>query len=165
MDEKTTFPDHLTDAELFSLAAPAAGEPEALPRHLSQCQSCSRALQEWKASIRALAEEDVDALASRSTQQWSAAEEATMVAIRRAGRPGRGRHPLRWVVGIAASLVVIALALPARRSVPTAAILPTPAAEPALSASDRDDDALLRDVAYLARGGDTLSDPESDENL
>ena len=51
---------HLTDAELFGLAAPAAGEPEALPPHLSTCQECSRALQEWKASVRALAAEEVD---------------------------------------------------------------------------------------------------------
>jgi len=37
---------HLTDAELFALAAPATGEPEALPKHLSTCRTCSRALQE-----------------------------------------------------------------------------------------------------------------------
>ena len=38
---------HLTDAELFNLAVPPVGAPEALPRHLSEGWSCSRALHEW----------------------------------------------------------------------------------------------------------------------
>ena len=101
---------HLTDAELFGLAAPAAGEPEALPPHLSTCQECSRALQEWKASVRALAAEEVDEIESRTAAEWQEREDATMAAIRRAARPARRPHPLRWVVGIAAALTVIALA-------------------------------------------------------
>jgi hypothetical protein len=157
---------HLTDAELFGLAAPATGEPEALPPHLSTCQGCSRALQEWKASVRALAAEEVDEIERRSPAQWEAAEEATMAAIRRAARAGRPDHPLRWVVGIAASLVVIALAMPARRATPiAAAAIPTPAAEAGLSPADRVDDELLRQASYLAGGGDDGSDAESEESL
>ena len=156
---------HLTDAELFALAAPAAGEPEALPPHLSTCQICSHALQEWKASVRALAQEEVDEIERRSPAQWEARKEATMAAIRRAVRPGRGARPLRWVVGIAATLAVIALAMPARRGTPVAATVPTPAAESGLSAADRADDDLLRQASYLAGGGDDGSEAEVEESL
>jgi anti-sigma factor RsiW len=152
---------HLTDPELFALAAPASGEPEALPRHLSACQACSRALQEWKAAVRALAEEEVDEIEKRTPQEWRAAEDATMAAIRRSA-PRRTRRSWRWGVGIAASLVILALAMPwpgktdrpsAESSVGSAADDPS-----SLSAADRDDDALLREAAYLARGGDDSSD-------
>lgn len=155
--------NHLTDAELFGLAVPAAGEPEALPRHLSECQDCSRLLQEWKASVQALAEEEVDELNRRTPEQWNAAADATMAAIRRASRPGRSRHPLRWAIGIAASLLILALAIP-RRGAPAA--VPTAATEPSsLSAADREDDRLLRDVAYLAQGEDTATSPVGEESL
>jgi hypothetical protein len=156
---------HLTDAELFGLAAPAAGEPEALPPHLSTCQACSRALHEWKASVRDLAAEEVDEIERRSPAEWQAAEEATMAAIRRAARPGRRSHPLRWVVGIAATLAVIALAMPPRRGTSVAAAVPTPAAEAGLSPADRADDDLLRQASYLAGGGDEVSEVESEGSL
>ena len=155
MDIRNT--EHLSDAELFGLAAPPVGEPEALPRHLSQCQSCSRTLQEWKAAVRALAEEDLDELARRTPQAWKAAEDATMAAIRKAGRPGRRRHPMRWAIGVAASLLILVLAVPRRGHGPTTAVgvVPSPgAASAALSPADQEDDALLRDVADLAQGGD-----------
>ena len=154
MDQKTS-ESHLTDAELFGLAVPAAGEPEALPRHLSECQSCSRALQEWKASVQALAEEEVDELNRRSPEQWSAAADATRAAIHRAAKPRRGSRTLRWALGIAASLLIIALAIP-RRGVPAAGA-GSPPDSSGLSAADREDDRLLRDVAFLAQGDDTSS--------
>jgi hypothetical protein len=165
MDEDMSPESHLSDAELFGLAAPAAGEPEALPRHLLRCPACSRALREWKASVRAMADQDVDELTRRSPAQWRAAEQATMAAIRRARRPGHRSHPLRWAVGIAASVAVLALAIPARRPMPVVPALPTPPAEVALSPVDRADDALLRDAAYLAQGGDTVVDPDGEDNL
>jgi hypothetical protein len=157
---------HLSDAELFGLAAPAAGDPEALPEHLSRCQACSRALAEWKDAVRVLAEEDVDAIGRRSPEEWRAAEESTMAAIRRAGRGRRVAHPVRWALGIAASLLLVALAVPARRALTTAPRTGSAAAaseEAELSASDRADDALLRDAEFLARAGDTAGDfvPES----
>ena len=158
---------HLTDAELFGLAAPATGEPEALPAHLSSCQDCSRALQEWKASVRSLAAEEVDEIERRSPGQWQATQEATMAAIRRTARPARSGHPLRWVAGIAASLVVIALAMPPRHRAPVevAAAAPTPAAQASLSAADQADDDLLREASYLAGGGDDGSETETEESL
>ena len=162
MDEKIS-EHHLSDAEMFALAVPAAGEPEALPWHLSQCQACSRALQEWKSSVRALAEEEVDAINRRAPEQWSAAADATMARIRRAAQPGRTRGPLRWALGIAASLLILALAIPRQGRTPT-----TVSAAPdvsGLSEADREDDRLLRDVAFLAQGDDTSSVLVLEESL
>ena len=99
--DQTSSERHLTDAELFALAVPAAGEPEALPAHLSRCQDCSRALLEWKGAMRAMADEDVAELDRRSPEEWRAAEEATLSAVRRSGRMAGGRHPMRWAIGIA----------------------------------------------------------------
>lgn len=154
MDNKTA-ERHLTDADLFALAVPAAGEPEVLPRHLSECQSCSRALQEWKASVRDLAEEEVDAINRRSPEQWDAAADATMARIRQAARPARRHRSLRWAVGIAASLLILALAIP-RHGAPRATATVAPDAS-GLSAADQEDDQLLRDVAFLAQADDTGS--------
>lgn len=159
---------HLTDAELFALAAPATGEPEALPRHLSRCRDCSRALQDWKGAVRSLGEEETGEIGRRTPQDWRAAEEATMTAIRRAGRPGRQSHPLRWAVGIAAALAVIALALPARHAAPSLAAAPTPSAASSasdLAAADRADDELLRQASYLAEGGDVETDISAEGRL
>ena len=159
---------HLTDAELFALAAPATGEPEALPRHLSRCSGCSRALQDWKGAVRSLGGEETGEIDRRTDEQWRAAEQATMAAIRRAGRPGRRAHPMRWAVGIAASLVVLALALPARRPAASVAAAPTPAAESSasgLSAADQADDDLLRQASYLAEGGDVEAEPRAEGRL
>lgn len=91
-DEPNPIEKHLSDAELFALAAPAAGEPEALPEHLSRCGECARALREWKDAVRAVGEADAGELARRTPEQWRAAEEATMTAIRAAGRPARRVH-------------------------------------------------------------------------
>lgn len=155
---------HLTDAELFDLAAPASGEPEPLPGHLSQCETCSRALREWKTAMRELAKEDVAALDRRAPEEWAAAREATMSAIRRA-RPRRPMQAVRWVIGVAAALLVVALAMPRRRQIPVAAA-PAPPNDMALaSAADRDDDALLRDAEYLAQGGDDHADIALEESL
>jgi hypothetical protein len=163
--ERTTSQEHLSDAELFALAAPATGEPEALPRHLSHCQTCSRALQEWKAAVRALAEEEVGELNRRSSTEWRAAEDATMAAILRSSKPHRLRRPLRWAIGIAASLLIVALAMPRRSVAPASAGLAASSEEPALSDADREDDRLLRDVSFLAQGDDTSSSLLVEESL
>lgn len=140
---------HLTDDALFALALPAAGVPEALPAHLSECLACSRALSEWKNAVRDLAAEGDDAVARRSPEAWAAAEERTMRAIRRA-RVGAKTIPLKWAVAVAASLLLFVIALPIER----AAAHHSRAAATELSAQDQADDALLRDVARLSRGDD-----------
>jgi hypothetical protein len=140
---------HLTDDALFALALPAAGQPEALPAHLSDCLACSRALSEWKNAVRDLAAEGEAAIARRTPEGWAAAEQRTMQAIRRSRFAPRG-IPVRWAVGIAASILLFALALPIQRAVSHRSA----AAAPELSAQDQADDALLRDVARLSRGDD-----------
>ena len=156
-----TVSDHLSDAELLALAAPASGEPEPLPRHLLGCDACSRALQEWRNAMQEVAREDVAELETRSSEEWRSAEDATMAAIRRAG-PRRTAPAFRWAMGIAAALLLVALAMPFRR-------LAKPAAAESdmafASAADRDDDALLRDAESLAQGGDDHADLALEESL
>lgn len=150
---------HLTDDALFALAVPTAGMPEALPPHLMECAECSRALTEWKSAVRELGDRDEETLAARSAEEWGTAEDATLAAIRRAGAPGRGRvRPLRWALPLAASLLIALLLVPGR-DVPSAT---TAAADDevevaGLSAQDRADDALLRDVERLALGEETAN--------
>lgn len=148
--EHSNSASHLTDAELFGLAIPAAGIPEALPAHFSDCLACTRALQEWKVAVRDLAA-DGGAIDGRSAEEWAAAEAKTMEAIRRA-RFARRPLPWRWGVGVAASLLLFALALPVRHT--TQRARPGVPAATDLSAEDQADDALLRDVAQLSLGDD-----------
>jgi hypothetical protein len=157
---------HLDDQAFFALAAPAAGEPEALPEHLSRCSTCARVLADWKTALRNLGEDDLGAIGRRTPEQWREKEDATMAAIRRASRRRGLARPVRWAVGIAASLLLLALALPARRHpAPAAVASSTPAAEDVLPPADRADDALLRDAEFLARGGDTATEFAVEEHL
>jgi hypothetical protein len=164
-DERNENDAHLTDSELFALAAPAAGEPEALPAHLSRCRECARALREWKAAMGAVGAGDAGEIARRSDEEWRAKEEATLEAIRRAARPRRSVRAWRWALAAAASLLVAALVLSGRRPAPApaaAARATPPAAASAapssdLSAEDAADDRLLREASYLAGGGDVDS--------
>jgi hypothetical protein len=152
MELKAATP-HLTDAELFTLAAPPVGEPEALPRHLSECFRCSRALQEWKLAVREIADEETETLDRRSAAEWEALENGTIEAMRRAGLKRRA-PAVKWAVSIAASLLLAALLLPAMRRTGRDASPRPGTAVAALSAQDQKDDALLRDVARLSRGED-----------
>jgi hypothetical protein len=142
---------HLTDAELFGLALPPAGEPEALPGHLSDCGACGRALQAWKTAVRELAQEDAGPIDRRTPAEWRAAEERTLEAIRSAS--ARRPFPLRWAAGLAAAVLVAVLLLPVRASLTRGPVPAVPAGESSeLSAGDRADDRLLHDVNRMARG-------------
>lgn len=150
--EPKTVNQHLSDAELFNLAVPPVGDPEALPRHLSECLSCSRALQEWKSAVRELADEETEELDRRSAAEWESLEEKTIEAMKRAGRTRRA-PAVKWAVSIAASLLLAMLLIPARNA------RRTPAGRSAVitaafSAQDQTDDNLLRDVARLSQGED-----------
>ncbi len=138
---------HLSDEDLFALAIPAAGIPEALPSHLSDCLACTRALSAWKSAVRELAD-DAGSLDQRTAEEWTAGEDRTLEALRRT-HPGRRSRPLGWAVGIAASLLIAVLAIPLRHVVGFARTLPVDST--ALSAQDQADDALLRDVARMSR--------------
>jgi hypothetical protein len=156
---------HLTDAELFALAAPAAGEPEPLPVHLSRCADCSRALKDWTAALAQIGEDEAAPIENRSPERWNAAAESTMAGIRAAGRRGRPGRAARWALGIAATLLVVLLAAPWRQSADPEADRAASSGEAVLSAQDREDDELLRDVAYLSRGGDLAPDVLAGESL
>lgn len=150
---------HLTDAELFALAAPATGEPEALPKHLSGCRACSRALQEWKGAVRVLAEEDAGEIGRRTEEEWRAAEDATLERLKKATPARRRVHPWRWAVAIAASLLIAVLLLPSKRPAANiASASATPVATSStgddLAPADQADDDLLRQASFLAAGGD-----------
>lgn len=156
-DDRAAPTDHLSDDALFALAVPTAGVPEALPPHLMQCLACSRALTDWKSAVRDLGDRDEETLSVRSAEDWSAAEDATLAAVRRAGAPGRGRpQMLKWALPAAASLLLVLFLLPGRD------LSSRPAAPEdemaALSAQDRADDALLRDVERLAGGDETAAE-------
>jgi hypothetical protein len=140
---------HLTDDELSALAVPPTGAPEPLPAHLSACLTCSRLLAEWKSALFALGGEDEEVIAHRPAEDWRAAEDATLAAIRRAGAPGRGRaRTLKWALPAAAALLLFGLLIGERRAAAPVAFDDTAG----LSAADRADDALLRDVDRLASG-------------
>jgi hypothetical protein len=144
---------HLSDAELFTLAVPPVGEPEALPRHLSECFRCSRALQEWKLAVREIADDDMAALDRRTTAEWESLENETIAAMRRAGH--RRAPVLQWAASIAAGVLLGVLLLPAIRQAVSGGSGRTAAA--ATEAQDQKDDALLRDVARLSQGDDSGS--------
>jgi hypothetical protein len=143
---------HLTDPELFTLAVPPVGEPEALPRHLSECLECSRALQEWKSAVREAAREEIEPLERRSSAEWERLEDRTIEAMRRAGRGGR-RAAVKWAVSAAAAALLAVLLYPVIGREPSAARR-AESVTAQLSAQDQNDDALLRDVARLSRGED-----------
>jgi hypothetical protein len=145
---------HLTDADLFTLAVPPVGEPEALPRHLSECFRCSRALQEWKLAVREIADDEMEALDRRTPAEWKSLESETIAAMRRAGT-NRRAPIMQWAASIAAGLMLGVLLLPAIRKSVSGASGRTAAA--ATAAQDQKDDALLRDVARLSQGEDSGS--------
>jgi hypothetical protein len=153
-ERSTTAAEHLTDEELFALAVPPAGVPEALPRHLSECLRCSRALADWKGAVRDLGDQDEEALANRSAEEWRAVEDATLAAVSRQGAPGRGRsRRLSWALPAAAALLLGALLVTGRSG--SARIGNGSDDTASFSAQDRADDALLRDVDRLASGDET----------
>ena len=153
--ERNALAGHLTDDELFALALPPAGEPEALPAHLLKCSRCGRALQEWKNAVQELGDEEVEPVMDRSAAHWRAAEDQTLEALRRSGTRRRVRL-LPWAAALAASLILAIVLLPSRRPAQPATVSRS-AASPAseLSPLDAADDTLLREVASLSRGEDS----------
>lgn len=126
---------HLTDGELLELAAPPVSAPEAVSPHLAACPRCARQLAEWK---KAMAD-----LAGRNADPPAGFEAAVMARVRAAGLPGKSRGGvIRWAA-VAAALVAAFVLAPRVRVASIAA----PAA--AMTAADRADDQLLRDVSRL----------------
>jgi len=132
MSSLSPAPPHLTDGDLFLLAFPPSGEPGPLPPHLGECGACARRFAEWERAAREIAGRPEPA---------ADFEQAVMTRIRAlpASRSRRGRA---WGTGLAAAAALFAAFwLGPRSSSP-----PAPKAGAAIGASDRADDALLRDV-------------------
>jgi hypothetical protein len=163
-DDRELSTGHLSDDELFALSLPPTAEPEPLPPHLLECLRCSRVVADWKSALHELGEEDEAAIDRRSAEEWRIAGDATLEAIRRSGPPGRSRvRTLAWALPVAASLFLVALF--AVRG-PSARVSFDDTA--GLSAQDRADDALLRDVDRMASGDESASGwsplaPDADE--
>ncbi|HEY7863549.1 MAG TPA: hypothetical protein VIE39_07815 [Thermoanaerobaculia bacterium] len=154
MKEETRPSAHLTDEELFGLALPPTGQPEALPAHLSACRNCSRALQEWKLGVLELAGEADGALSRRTAADWDVRARETMERVRASGAPGRGGSR-QAAVGLllAAAMLLFALLAPRRPAAVAPATGDVPASASAeLSPADQEDDELLRDIQRVARG-------------
>jgi hypothetical protein len=147
---------HLTDEELFGLALPPAGEPEALPPHVLSCVRCGRALQEWKAAVIDVGEEDVAPVNARSAAEWRSAEDRTLDSLRHV-TPRRSRRSIVWAAALAAAVLVAILIAPGRqpsvKNAPAMASGSSPHSSE-MSPQDAADDALLRDVAKLSRADD-----------
>jgi hypothetical protein len=144
---------HLSDDELFALSLPPTAAPEPLPPHLLECLRCSRVVADWKSALHDLAEEDEAAINRRPPEDWRTAGDATLDAIRRSGPPGRSRvRTLVWALPVAASLFLVAVFAVRRPSAPVSFDDTA-----GLSAQDRADDALLRDVDRMASGDESAA--------
>jgi hypothetical protein len=164
MTQPTRPTAHLSDEELFALALPPAGQPEALPAHLSLCRVCSRALSEWKQAVGELGGEADSEMARRSTADWEARAKETMDRVRASGAPGR-RGSRQALVGLllAASMLLFALLAPRRPD--TAVSAPDTTASSELSPADQEDDDLLRDIQRVARGEELWNPLPADDTL
>jgi hypothetical protein len=108
---------------------------------------------DWKSALHDLAEEDEAAIDRRSPEDWRIAGDATLEAIRRSGPPGRSRvRTLAWALPVAASLFLVAVFAVRRPSAPVSFDDTA-----GLSAQDRADDALLRDVDQMASGDESAA--------
>jgi len=135
---------HLGDEDFFLLAFPPAGEPEGLPPHLSRCEECRRRFAEWERSAREMA--------GRPETPEADFERAVMARIRRLPAPRRRGTRRAWAAGLAAA-ACLAAAFWAGTRVSAPADRPGDAAV-SMSAGDRADDALLRDVSRLVEEED-----------
>jgi ferric-dicitrate binding protein FerR (iron transport regulator) len=127
---------HLGPEDFFLIAFPPAGRPEGLPAHLSACEACRRRFSEWERAAREIA--------GRPESPAPDFERAVMERVRRLPAPRSRRSRRTWAAGLAAA-ACLALAFWAGTRVRT---LSVPDAD-SMSAADRADDALLRDVSRL----------------
>ena len=131
---------HLGNDDFFLLAFPPAGEPEGLPPHLSRCEECRRRFAEWERAAREIA--------GRPETPEPGFEHAVMARIRRLPAPRRRGMRRAWAGGLAAAACLVAAFWAGTRvSVPADDRADETARS--MSAADRADDALLRDVSRL----------------
>jgi anti-sigma factor RsiW len=149
--------EHLKTEDFFLLAFPPSGEPEELAPHLTGCSHCRRQFAQWRAAA--------EGFAAPASAPSPGIERSVMAKIR-SMRPLRSRRTARgWFAGISAAaclLVAFGLGLRlGRQATPTAPGTPIGsrvASVTAMSAADRKDDELLRDVSRLVSNDDDEND-------
>ena len=159
MDEARLANDHLTDAELFGLAAPGRGRARgaaAAPLAVPGLQPRAPGLEgRGRGRSPTRRSDEIEPPHGRRVARSRGRDDGGDPARRAPGT----RPPLRWVVGIAAALAVVALAMPrAPHGARWPPRVPRPPAEAGLSAADRADDELLREASFLAGGGDDVAE-------
>jgi hypothetical protein len=132
---------HLSSEELFGLTFPAIAGPEALPPHLSGCGDCSRALAEWRAAAADLAEVPEGPSADFARD--------VMARVHRLPIPRSRRWIRRGAAASAAAAALLAAFWLGTRVPDESPAAPEARAASAMTASDRADDALLREVSRL----------------
>jgi len=137
---------HLGAEDFFLLAFPPAGQPEGLPAHLSECEPCRRRFAEWERAAREIA--------GRPETPAPDFESAVMERVRRLPAPRSRRSRRTWAAGLGAA-ACLALAFWAGTRV-RAVSARFPDAPATMSAADRADDALLRDVSRLVDEEESL---------
>lgn len=139
--------EHLRAEDYLFLALPPAGEPGPLPAHLSACTACARQFSEWRFAA--------EGLAAGGENPPPDFETNVMARVRAMAIPRSRRRRRRWAAGLsAAACLLAAFWLGTRagtRSGPGSAVR---ASVTSMSASDRADDELLRDVSRLVSSED-----------
>jgi ferric-dicitrate binding protein FerR (iron transport regulator) len=132
-------PRHLGPEDFFLLAFPPAGRPEELPAHLSECEGCRRRFSEWERAAREIA--------GRPETPAPDFERAVMERVRRLPAPRSRRSRRTWAAGLGAAACLALAFWAGTRVRPVSWTFPE--AADSMSAADRADDALLRDVSRL----------------
>ena len=151
MTERRPREEHLRAEDYFLLVLPPAGEPGPLPAHLSVCSACARQFTEWRAAA--------EGLAAGGENPPPDFETRVMDRVRAIGIPRSRRRGRRWVAGLsAAACLLAAFWLGTRAGSRTAPAAPAARVTvTAMSAADRADDELLRDVSRLVSSEDETS--------
>lgn len=137
---------HLGAEDFFLLAFPPAGQPEGLPPHLSDCEACRRRFAEWERAAREIA--------GRPETPAPDFERAVMERIRRLPAPRSRRTRRTWAAGLGAAACLALAFWAGTRVTPGSERFPD--ASGSMSAADRADDALLRDVSRLVDEDESL---------
>jgi anti-sigma factor RsiW len=138
--------EHLRPEDFFLLVLPPAGEPEALPAHLSSCAPCARQFAHWRAAAEGL---------SASPEGPPADfERRVMESIRSTTAPRSRVSARRWIAGVSAAACLLAVFWLGARvgRQPQPVLGGTSVAS--MSEADRADDELLRDVSRLVSSDD-----------
>jgi RNA polymerase sigma-70 factor, ECF subfamily len=135
--------------DFFLLVLPPAGDPEALPPHLSGCAPCARQFAQWRAAAEGLA---------ASPEDPPADFERKVMAQIRSKRPPRSRRSARRsIAGLLSAACLLAAFWLGTRIGGQPKHSSQEATIASMSEADRADDELLRDVSRLVSSDDETS--------